>query len=114
MDDFISRLLSALDDKGISKSELARRSGFSRQVLNGYLNGRSRPSKENIEKMAAVLNVRPAWLAGYDSDRKEHNMVDLSDIDDLSSVFTYEGKRIPKKDLGLIKRILETGEYGDK
>lgn len=105
----VDRLLSALNDKGISKSELARRSGFSRQVLNGYLNGRSHPSKENIEKMAKVLNVRPAWLAGYGG---KYNIIDLSDIDNSHSVFTYKGKRISKTDIAFIKRILETGNYG--
>lgn len=101
-----NRLSEALNDKGISKSELARRAGISRQVLNGYFSEKSRPSKEVIADLANTLGVNPAWLDGYDVPKYKSNEQREVDIDDEDVIFTYEGKKIPKEDIELMKRLL--------
>lgn len=104
-----NRLSEALNDKGISKSELARRAGISRQVLNGYFSEKSRPSKEIVKELATVLGVQPAWLDGYDVP-KHHQPQKEVDLNDDDTVFTYEGRKIPKEDLEMIKRFMRGKE----
>lgn len=104
-----NRLSEALNDKGISKSELARRAGISRQVLNGYFSEKSRPSKEIISDLANVLGVNPAWLDEYDVPKykQDNNEVEITDD---NTVFTYEGRKIPKEDLEIIRRLMRGGK----
>lgn len=101
------RLNESLNDKGISKAELARRANITRQSLNSYLVERTRPSQEVVIALANVLGVNPAWLGGYDGVPKyKSNEQREVDIDDEDVIFTYEGKKIPKEDIELMKRLL--------
>lgn len=100
------RLNESLNDKGISKAELARRANITRQSLNSYLVERTRPSQEVVIALANVLGVNPAWLGGYDVSKYKSNEQREVDIDDEDVIFTYEGKKIPKEDIELMKRLL--------
>lgn len=103
-----NRLSEALDDKGISKSELARRVGISRQVLNGYFSERSRPSKEIIADLASALGVNPAWLDGYDVPKHtSDNKKELTLKEALASVMSYDGKPMTDNDKEIIEGIIK-------
>ena len=39
--------------------------------------------------------------------------LEFPDLRPKEKIFSYEGKEIPKRDLELIRRILETGEYDE-
>ena len=110
MSTLTNRLSEALDDKGISKSELARRVGISRQVLNGYFSERSRPSKEVIADLANVLGVNPAWLDEYDVPKYVSNgerKHELTLEEALASVMSYDGKPMTDNDKEIIEGIIK-------
>ena len=60
------RLQSAMDQQHMKAQELSTRSGLNKASISQYINGTHAPSNISAGKMAAVLNVNPVWLMGYD------------------------------------------------
>lgn len=60
------RLSEALKARDMTPQQLADRSGLYFTSVYRYLKGERIPKTDSIEKMAAVLNVSPSWLLGYD------------------------------------------------
>lgn len=67
------RLKEAMDDAGISLTELAEKSKVSKSSISQYTHGIQSPSNLSASAMAKILNVNPVWLMGFDAqkDRKE-------------------------------------------
>lgn len=55
--EFAKRLKQIMQEKNITAYGLAKMSGLSRQLISNYLHGRSFPKSEQLEKIAASLNV---------------------------------------------------------
>ena len=60
------RLQDALDRKGMTAAELAKKSGVSKSSISQYLNGSHAPSNISSAKMAEVLGVNALWLMGFE------------------------------------------------
>ena len=58
MSDFISAIKSAMNDKGMSVSQLAALTGFSRMHIYRLLNGENAPTLDNAELIANALGVK--------------------------------------------------------
>ena len=67
---FQSRLREAMDEKGISQAELARRTGITRTSISKYLKGTFKAKQQYLSALAKVLNVNEAWLMGLDVDKQ--------------------------------------------
>lgn len=68
-----------------------------------------KPSTDNLQKVAKVLNVSVDYLLGKD----EHKIAEkkkTADLADKDTVFTYEGRQIPPEDLEYMKRLLRGGK----
>ncbi len=61
---FSQRLAAAMNEKGISQSQLAKITRIPRSAINQYLSDRFMPRRERIEVISRALNVNPAWLMG--------------------------------------------------
>ena len=65
-------LAQLLAERGISQNELGRRLGVTGSAVNLWVRGRSKPSREHIERIEDELTVDPRGsllrLAGYSSD----------------------------------------------
>jgi transcriptional regulator with XRE-family HTH domain len=59
---FMFRLRKALEDKGITKSELSRISGVGKSDITYYLKGRYVPKQDKCYMLAKALDVDPGWL----------------------------------------------------
>lgn len=57
------RLSEARAAAGLSLSELARRSGVTRQAISNIEMGLADPTTETVQRLARALSVSPAWLA---------------------------------------------------
>lgn len=69
---FKDRLNEAFRFSGLTQKELADIAGISKALMNQYFKGTSAPTLKDIDRiihMARILNVNPAWLAGYDVPR---------------------------------------------
>ncbi len=60
------RLSTALTNANMRPQELANMSGVSKSSISQYVNGTHTPSNISSGKMAAILNVNPLWLMGFD------------------------------------------------
>lgn len=55
---FIKDMLKeVLKSKGVKQNYLAQRIGVSTVTLSNWVNGKSAPSKKNLEKLSELLNV---------------------------------------------------------
>lgn len=66
MEQFTTRLASAMKQKKITQSELCTKTGISRSTMSQYCSGSFRPRAEKLEQLAKALGVSEAWLLGYD------------------------------------------------
>lgn len=68
INNFQSRLKIAIENKGISQAELARRSGLSRASITDYLKGKYKAKPGAIYSLAQALDVDTFWLLGYQNN----------------------------------------------
>jgi len=54
---FAEKLQRALDNSGMTRSELADKAGISRPMITNYLNGGYKAKQNNIFKLARALNI---------------------------------------------------------
>lgn len=65
-----TNILRILDEKGLTKSELASRAGMSVSFLSDLTNGKANPSLKILESIAAALETPlPMLLESSDLDR---------------------------------------------
>lgn len=74
------RVMGHLLRRGWSQSELARRSGLGRDVVNKYVNGRAFPTPSSAKSMADALSISPLDLL-YGSAGAEVGTVDQPQTD---------------------------------
>lgn len=121
------RISALLEEKKISKSELARKIGVRAYRVTDWTTGRSEPNVEMLAKIAAALGVTVAELVEEqpaDSGRKKNSKVSLSGVDKESSLPENEQAGIMKLSGGIvrvrvIKRLpagvsLDEAEYGER
>lgn len=76
MSDIGNRLLSLLQEKGISYGELSEITGIPKSALHRYVTGATEKIPiERIKSIASALNVTPEYLLGWD---RKINSLDLS------------------------------------
>lgn len=79
--DFGRRLHKNMIKKGWRQSDLARHSALGKDSISNYVNGRTVPTQQNIEKLAQVLGIAPNDLwPGYDGS-----------MEGRRDVFTFRG-----------------------
>lgn len=107
MSDFSTRLSALREQKGWSKTYVAKQIGLtSMQTYANYEYGRREPDFETTKKLANLFNVSTDYLLGRDPKEDDLKTADLTDDD---TIFTFEGKPIPEQDLEYMKRLLRGG-----
>lgn len=71
-----------------------------------YQWNKRQPSISRVEKIADYFNVSVDYLLGRASEKKLQ--VELKQNDNV--IFTYEGKKISRKDLAIINSILRSNK----
>lgn len=66
---FAERFSEAVKDSGLLPVEIAEKTNISETMISRYKSGEYVPRRRNLEKLASVLSVSPAYLTG-DSDEK--------------------------------------------
>lgn len=116
---FNIRLKELRNQKNMTQDELGKVLNVSGKTIGAWERDSRQPNIETINALANYFNVSTDYLLGRKADSKATNdneQVDLTGIgqkEDEEKIFSYEGKEIPKQDLELIRRILETGEYDE-
>jgi transcriptional regulator with XRE-family HTH domain len=60
--EFNSRLKKAIEDRGITASELSRISGVGKSDISYYMKGKYLPKQDKVYMLARALDVDPGWL----------------------------------------------------
>ena len=61
-DRFAETLARALDERGLTQSDLARTLGVTQPTISDYVNGKKTPSRKNLEQLIRLLDLEPADL----------------------------------------------------
>lgn len=107
MSDFSTRLTDLRENKGWSKTYVAKTVGLkSMQTYANWEYGRTEPDFEMLTKLANLFGVSADYLLSGIKDKQPKS----ADLADKETIFTYEGKEIPPEDLEYMKRILRGGK----
>lgn len=63
---FRTRIIQRMAEKHMNQAELARAARIRPSSLSDYMTGKYQPKQDKIARMAAALEVSPAWLMGYE------------------------------------------------
>lgn len=87
---FIARFSKLLEESGYTYEELGKKIGVSKTTISYYKKGTNIPNGRNINLLAKVFNVSPAYLAGFDVPKYEKidGEVDI-DLDDIVYIPHY-------------------------
>ena len=61
---YAERIKYAMEEKGISQSELVKRTGLNKGAISSYLNNKYKPKQDAIYLLAKALGVSEIWLMG--------------------------------------------------
>lgn len=86
MEEVKDRLKKALDLKGWTANELAKRSGVGKGQISRYLHGQVIPKQSKVGALADALGVSPSWLLGFSvtMEGKERAEIDVSKLTDVN------------------------------
>lgn len=90
MNSFQDRLNEALLNRGISKAELAKRTGIGRNSITDYTKGKYEAKQDNVLSIANALDVNPAWLLGYNVPKNEKEKLISDAVNDLTDSELHE------------------------
>lgn len=84
---FSKRLRTAIDMRGISQTELAKKTGISKSSISHYLKGDWEGKQDAVYALALALNVSEAWLMGFDAKMERgNNLTALQSTDDMDEI----------------------------
>lgn len=79
--------------------------------LSHYIANRSEPRQDKLYILAKALNVSEAWLMGFDAPRERREdsrpKIDITDFIQHDGVLIYDGTKIDKEYIEIIKNILK-------
>ena len=88
---FSKRLRTAIDMRGISQTELAKKTGISKSSISHYLKGNWEGKQDAVYALALALNVSEAWLMGFDAKMERGNNLtapqSTDDMDEINQIF---------------------------
>lgn len=90
--------------KRMTQKDLALAMNVSQQTVGAWETERAIPGADTLSELADYFNVTTDYLLGR--PEKKDDDAKTADIEDDDVIFTYEGRRIPKEDLELIRRIM--------
>lgn len=96
--DFGRRLHKLMVKKGWRQSDLARHSAIGKDSISNYVNGRTVPTQQNIEKLAQVVGASPNDLwPGYDGsmEGRRNVLTFRADPEDPAFAFVVIDSRLP-------------------
>ena len=101
IDKIISRLNSAIINSGYSYAELEKKSGISKSALQRYATGKTKKIPlEVIDNLAPILDVSPAFLMGWESDKHFNNLENTPDAikneydQNIKYLMEHEGRHL--------------------
>ena len=104
--DIKERIKQGLEIREITQTQLAARANIDKGQLSSYISGKYKPRQNNIDALAAALNVNEAWLMGFDVPmERASNNVETKEILEICEQLSTHNQR---KVLTYSKNLLST------
>ena len=84
MAEFYKQLLKAMELKGITQTELCKRTQIPKSAISQYMSGKFKPKQTRTYLIAKALNVSEAWLMGFDDVSMERETA--SNSEEISNI----------------------------
>ena len=103
--EFKEKLKEIMDQRGMVQQELAEVSGLPQATISHFLNGRRKPSFDNIKRLSEALNVSADYLLGTSTKLQSSSSPELNvlfrnlkgmspkDIEKLTEISKIIGKK---------------------
>ena len=100
------RITQAREEAGLLKKQLAEKIGKAPSTIGRYESGKfGRISIAEIEMIAKVLNVNPAWLHGVSEDKEvPKDVVEFSKYSDAFNSVNRNNPLVSDRELSLIQK----------
>ena len=95
--EFMFRLRKAIEDKGITASELSRISGVGKSDISNYLKGKYVPKQDKCYMLAKALDVDPGWLMTGYAPISEDDTEEVIPVTDEARILAKGIDRLPKE-----------------
>ena len=115
VDTFANRLKKALDNSGMSQTQLAEKTKIDKSLISNYLSGNYNAKQDKLTILAEALNTNEVWLMGYDVSKdpndnqqlekpaKKHN----KSSEEYEILFDKYKDVLTESDKAIIKTIIE-------
>lgn len=70
---FVKRLNELIEKSSESIPQIANNIGLNKSTVYRYSSGETTPKVPTVETLARYFNVNPAWLSGYDVEKRINN-----------------------------------------
>lgn len=105
MAEFYERLSLLREEKGLNKTEMAKRLGIPVSTYSNYEYGNREPDFTLAKKIADYFHVTTDYLLGRDG--KEENSADTKDLAEImDSIMTYNGKELNQHDKDVVEGLI--------
>ena len=89
---FHQRLNEAMNLRNMKQIDLVRGTGLSKQKINQYVSGQFEAKQDGVFILAKTLNVKEAWLMGYDVAMERKLTPSDQKLDELDEKYNPSGK----------------------
>ena len=101
---FRDRLTRAIEEKGISKYQIAKETKITEATLSNYCNGKGKPSPSIVMQLAGFLDVDYDWLLNGTGDEDNNRLVFS---DPAAKYLILSKKKFPEKNSKTVISHLE-------
>lgn len=112
---FSQRLQSLIDEKGITKSELARSCGIDKSNVTRYLNGDYEAKQDVVFRISQHYGVSAAWLMGYDTPMVNSDEILNAQRTEINEIFDQLSPEYREHAIALLKGLVSASQApGDR
>lgn len=104
------RIKTALEMRRMKQVDLCNLADVPKSSLSLYLSGAYEPKQDRIYNMARVLNVREAWLMGYDvpMEREEVKSSPSPTLADYEDILLKALRKVPEDKREAVTHAIQT------
>lgn len=105
-----ARIKEALEIRGMKQSELVKKTGIPKGSISQYISGHVEPKQDRIYLIAKALNVREAWLIGYDVPMDRTDNVEQNFSNSALEVIIEKAKNYDEDKLKMLLKLMNAME----
>lgn len=102
---FAQRLQTLIDEKHVTKSELARSCGIDKSNVTRYLSGTYEAKQDVVYRISQRYGVSASWLMGYDTPMVDDGLLDEQRTE-INEIFERMPPELRTHALALLKGLV--------